>query len=43
MSNQQDEKPKNDGDQLNDTNDDSEILTLEEILNRQREIDEVNY
>lgn len=41
MSDDQKERPKNDGDQLNDTNDDNEILTLEEILNQQREIDEV--
>lgn len=43
MSGQQNEKPENDEDQLNGTNDDSEIVTLEEILNQQREIDEVNY
>lgn len=43
MSDQQNEKPENDGDQLNGTNDDTEIVTLEEILNQQREIDEVNY
>lgn len=42
MSDQQNEIPKNDGDQLNDTNDDNEILTLQDILNQQREIDEVN-
>lgn len=43
MSEQQSENPKNDDDQLNDTNDGNEIITLEEILNQQREIDEVNY
>lgn len=43
MSDQQNEKPNIDGDQVHDTCDDGEILTLEEILNQQREIDEVNY
>lgn len=43
MSDQHDEQPKNDEDQLNDTNDENKILTLEDILNQQREIDEVNY
>lgn len=43
MSDQHNEQPKNDEDQLNDTNEDNKILTLEDILNQQREIEEVNY
>lgn len=42
MSDEKTEKPDTNTDPLNETNDDGEILTLADLLDQQREIDEVN-
>lgn len=42
MSDQNNEVPNKNPDNLNESNEDGEILTLSDLLNEQREIDEVN-
>lgn len=43
MSEKGNEEPNKSSCDLNETNDEGEILTLSDILNEQREIDEVNF
>lgn len=43
MSEKSNEEPNKSSCDLNETNDEGEILTLSDILNEQREIDEVNF
>lgn len=41
MSSEENNQSKSSSDHLNDTNDDEEVFTLSELLDQQREIDEV--
>lgn len=41
MSEKSDEKPSKTTNDLNETNEDEEVFTLSELLDQQREIDEV--
>lgn len=43
MSDQKNEESNTNPANLNDTNDENEILTLSDLLNEQREIDEVSF
>lgn len=42
MSEKNNEESKENSNNLNETNEDGEILTLTDLLNEQRQIDEVN-